>query len=73
MATIELTEGQLAGEVVPLRPVKYSKINWLTIFVESNQGDEETTIIEKIVILGTGGEKMDVKELKDVSKETHDH
>lgn len=66
--SFDLTEAQLGGEAVTLRPVKFSRVNWLTIFVDSNQEDEDTTIIEKIAILGIAGEKMDVKDFKDISK-----
>ena len=67
--SFDLTEAQLGGEVVTLRPVKFSRVNCLTIFIESNQEDEETTIIEKIAILGNSGEKMEVKDFKDISKQ----
>lgn len=69
MQALTLTEKELAGEVVPLQVVKFSRVNCLTIFVESNQGDEETTVVQKLAVLGTAGDKMDVKEIKDVSKE----
>ncbi|KAL4529264.1 hypothetical protein Ndes2526B_g04093 [Nannochloris sp. 'desiccata'] len=67
--SFDLTEAQLTGEVVPLRLVKFNRVNCLTIFVESNQGDEDTTIIQKIAIQGSAGETFDVKDFKDVSKQ----
>lgn len=65
----EMTKAQLEGEAISLRPVKFSRVNCLTIFVESNQGDADTTIIQKIAILGQTRERMDVASIKDVSKE----
>lgn len=69
---LELGEKELGGEPVALRLVKFSRVNCLTIFVESNQGDEETTVVTKLVLLGSGGDTFEVKDIKDVSKE-HDH
>lgn len=65
----ELSEAQLGGEPVVLRPVKFTRTNCLTIFVESNQGDEETTIVQKIAVLGSGGDSFEISNLKDISKE----
>ncbi len=65
----DLTEAQLTGDVVPLKLVKFNRVNCLTIFIESNQEDEETTIIQKIGIQGSAGETFDVKDFKDVSKQ----
>lgn len=67
--SFDLSEAQLTGEVLPLKPVKFSRVNCLSIFVESNQEDEDTTIIQKIAILGSAGETFDVKDIKDVSKQ----
>ena len=67
--SFDLTEAQLTGEVIPLKLVKFNRVNCLSIFVESNQEDEDTTIIQKIAILGSAGETFDVKEIKDVSKQ----
>jgi hypothetical protein len=36
------------------------------IFVESNQNDEDTTKIFKIVVYGTSGETFNVNEIKKV-------
>ena len=65
----ELSAAELGGEVLQLRLVKFSRVNCLTIFVESNQGDEETTVIQKIALIGAAGDKFDVGALKDISKE----
>lgn len=37
------------------RYVKFQTVTKLSIFVESNQGDEETTVIQKIAIYGSSG------------------
>lgn len=65
----DLSISQLKGEVVNLRPVKFSRVNSLSIFVETNQGDEDSSIIQKIVLMGKTRERMDVASIKDVSKE----
>lgn len=64
-------EGRLSRlqHPLPRRLVKFQGVNWLTIFVESNQEDEETTVIEKIVVQGIAGDSFDVGSIKDVSKE----
>jgi hypothetical protein len=67
----ELSEKELAGEPVQLKLVKFSRVNCLTLFVESNQEDEETTIIQKLAVLGTPGDTFNVSEFKDISKENN--
>lgn len=62
----ELTEEQLEGSVIPLKLVKFQKVNVLTIFVGSNQGGEETTIIQRISLTGTSGETFNVAEIKKI-------
>ena len=37
--------------------VKFQRVNCLTIFVESNQGDEDTTLIQKLTLLGSSGSR----------------
>ena len=64
-----LTPEQLNGGEITLRPVKFNRVNTLSIFVESNQDDEDTTIIQKVAVLGVAGEGMNVAEIKDPSKE----
>ncbi|KDD74602.1 PITH domain-containing protein [Helicosporidium sp. ATCC 50920] len=67
---VELSAADLASDKpIPLKLVKFQGVNWLTIFVESNQEDEETTVIEKIVVQGIAGDSFDVGSIKDVSKE----
>ncbi|EFN56865.1 hypothetical protein CHLNCDRAFT_144492 [Chlorella variabilis] len=59
----DLTEADLEGQQLPLKWV-----NVLTVFIESNQGDEETTIVQKVAVFGSGGDTFNVAEIKDVSK-----
>jgi len=65
----DLAASDLTGETLKLRLVKFSRVNCLTLFIESNQDDEETTVIQKISILGNSGDRMEVADLKDISKE----
>lgn len=50
------------------RLVKFQRVNVLTIFFASNQGDKETTIIQQISLIGTGGETFNVSEIKKVGE-----
>lgn len=47
----------------PFRFVKFQNVNALTIFIESNQGGEDTTKVSKIQILGYSGEVMKVADI----------
>jgi len=50
---LELTPQQVAsGEHIPLRFVRFQKVNSLHVFVKSNQEDEEKTRIDAIDIFG---------------------
>lgn len=49
---LELTPKDLEGNPVNLRYVKFQNVQNLQIFVKDNQGNEETTRIDKLVILG---------------------
>lgn len=51
------------------RLVKFQRVSVLTIFVADNVGDTESTVIEKLAILGSSGDSFNVAEIKDVSKE----
>ncbi|GAA5890606.1 hypothetical protein JCM5296_004312 [Sporobolomyces johnsonii] len=49
----ELTEDQAKGlEAVQLRFVRFQNVSHLTIFVASNQGDEDSTRIDKLELIG---------------------
>jgi len=43
---------------------KLQQVNTLSLFVESNQGDEEITRVSKIVVSGTSGESMNVADIQ---------
>ena len=67
---IELTEEQLRGDnPITLPVVKFRVVNCLTIFIESNIGDTDVSIVEKIVIVGESVQGMDIGSIKDISKE----
>ncbi|KXZ54107.1 hypothetical protein GPECTOR_5g21 [Gonium pectorale] len=67
---LELTPAQLAkGEQLPLKLVKFNNVDVLSIFVESNQGDEETTKLCKLALFGSAGEVFNVAEIKKVGEE----
>ncbi|KAG1676058.1 hypothetical protein FOA52_014923 [Chlamydomonas sp. UWO 241] len=64
----DLTPAQLAGEAIPLKFVKFQSVTQLSVFIESNQGGEETTKVTKIALMGQTGEgdKFNVAEIKKV-------
>lgn len=64
-----LGEKELQGEPIALKVVKFKNVNVLTVFVHDNQGDEDTTIIQKISVFGSAGDTFNVAEIKDLSKE----
>lgn len=51
------------------RIVKFQRVSVLSIFVASNQEDEETTIIQKISLAGAGGETFNVSDIKKAGEE----
>jgi len=54
-AEVELTVDDLKEDTKPLvmDSIKFTKVDTLTIFVESNQGDEEQTTITQLIVNGT--------------------
>lgn len=48
---------------------RFSRVSHLTIFVDDNAEDTDTTVIEKIQLLGSGGDSFNVAEIKDISKD----
>lgn len=66
---LDLDEDQLKGEPIKLPLVKFNKVFCLTIFIASNQEDEDTTVIQKLAIFGSAGDSFNVSEIKDISKE----
>eukprot|EP00244_Chara_vulgaris_P010290 TRINITY_DN4679_c0_g1_i4.p1 TRINITY_DN4679_c0_g1~~TRINITY_DN4679_c0_g1_i4.p1 ORF type:complete len:169 (-),score=39.44 TRINITY_DN4679_c0_g1_i4:502-1008(-) len=63
---IILSSDELKGKPVSLKFVKFQNIGSLTIFIENNQGEVETTKVTKISIHGTTVETTNMKELKKV-------
>jgi hypothetical protein len=59
-----VSPSQLSGEPIPLKFVKFQGVTLLTIFIENNQADEETTKVFKIAFHGNSGETMNVAEIK---------
>ena len=59
---LELGADDLAGRPAALRLVKFGGVNVLTLLVADNQGNEDTTIIHKIVLLGSPGQTFNVGE-----------
>ena len=71
-ATLPLNSADLTGEkVIALPIVRFRNVSCLTVFAEENQAEDNdlATRIEKIVVIGHAGDKMDVSSIKDVSKD----
>ncbi|CAK0785733.1 hypothetical protein CVIRNUC_008944 [Coccomyxa viridis] len=66
---LTLSEADLEGKALPLKLVKFTNVTKLSIFVEDNQEEEEVTRIQKIVLYGSGGQTMNVNEIKKVGEE----
>ena len=66
--TLELGAAQLAGEPVPLKLVKFSNVTVLSVFVESNQGGCDTTVVSKVALAGSAGDTFNVAEIKKVEE-----
>lgn len=64
-----LTSDQVAGEPVPLKLVKFQHVGMLSVFVEDNQGGEETTRVLKLVVTGVAGDTFNVAEIKKQNEE----
>mmetsp|Transcript_41999 Transcript_41999/g.50913 ORF Transcript_41999/g.50913 Transcript_41999/m.50913 type:complete len:187 (-) Transcript_41999:568-1128(-) len=63
--TIELSPEDLAkGNSINLKFVKFQNVRSLTIFVESNHGDEDTTIINHLSFTGCPVDTTNMNDLK---------
>lgn len=51
------------------RFVKFQKVTHVTIFIEDNQGDEETTRIQRIQLLGMAQDTTDMMKFKKVGED----
>lgn len=65
----ELTEENIKGMPILLRFVKFQNVTCLSLFIESNQQDEDTTRVTKITVQGFSGEVMNVAAIKDQQKQ----
>lgn len=65
---IVLTPSQVTGEPIALKLVKFQGVNILSIFIEDNQGDTESTKVQKIALFGSGGEVFNVADIKKVEE-----
>uniref|UniRef100_A0A2K5N929 PITH domain-containing protein n=1 Tax=Cercocebus atys TaxID=9531 RepID=A0A2K5N929_CERAT len=65
--TLELTEDDIKEDgIVPLPYVKFQNANSVTIFVQSNQGEEETTRISYFTFIGTPVQTTNMNDFKRV-------
>ncbi|XP_062057700.1 thioredoxin-like protein 1 isoform X3 [Lepus europaeus] len=66
---LELTEDDIKEDgIVPLRYVKFQNVNSVTIFVQSNQGEEETTRISYFTFIGTPVQATNMNDFKRLAK-----
>jgi hypothetical protein len=63
--TLTLT-AESFSDLIPLRYVKYQNVHSLQLFVVDNLGDAATTVIERLVIIGTPLEGTNMSDLKKV-------
>ncbi|XP_053427220.1 thioredoxin-like protein 1 isoform X2 [Nycticebus coucang] len=62
---LELTEDDIKEDgIVPLRYVKFQNVNSVTVFVQSNQGEEETTRISYFTFIGTPVQATNMNDFK---------
>nr|XP_054751831.1 thioredoxin-like protein 1 [Lytechinus pictus] len=64
---IILTPEQLAGEIVPLRFVKFQNVHDVTVFVLDNQDGEDTTVINYLSFIGVRVNTTNMNEFKRVA------
>ena len=63
---LELTEDDIKEDgIVPLRYVKFQNVNSVTVFVQSNQGEEETRI-SYFTFIGTPVQATNMNDFKRV-------
>mmetsp|Transcript_7805 Transcript_7805/g.18125 ORF Transcript_7805/g.18125 Transcript_7805/m.18125 type:complete len:172 (+) Transcript_7805:26-541(+) len=63
---LELTPEQCEGKPIELKFVKFQNVTHMTFFVETNQGGEETSAIQKLAIFGEPFAGTNMNELKKV-------
>ena len=64
---VELTEKQLSGDLILLKFVKFQNVTNLQFFFKDNQGDEETTQIDYLAVIGTPINTTNMSEFKRVA------
>ncbi|BFZ62689.1 Thioredoxin-like protein 1 [Saitoella coloradoensis] len=62
-------KGKGLKATVGLRFVKFQNVNTLTLFIEGNVGDEESTRLDGLTIIGDAGETTEMKDLKKIGDE----
>ncbi|KAI8070706.1 PITH domain-containing protein [Gongronella butleri] len=68
--TIELTPKHFEDNViVPLRFVKFQNITSVVLFIEDNQGDEETTALQQLIFIGSPVESTNMGDLQKMGDE----
>lgn len=63
----DLSDGE-AGKTIALKPARFTGVDVLSIFIESNQGDEETTVLSRLTLFGSAGETFDVAAIKKIEE-----
>ncbi|XP_006626650.1 thioredoxin-like protein 1 [Lepisosteus oculatus] len=64
---LDLTEDDVKEEgIIPLRYVKFQNVNSVTLFIKSNQGDEETTKVNYLTFIGTPVQATNMNDFKRV-------
>lgn len=65
--SLDLTQDDLKDDgIIPLRYVKFQNVQSVTMFVKSNQGDEETTKINYLTFIGTPVQATNMNDFKRV-------
>ena len=55
-----------ASATIPLQLTKFTSVSALTVFVESNQGDEEATCLSRLELVGLPLQNTNMKDFKKV-------
>ncbi|KAJ8286668.1 hypothetical protein GJAV_G00041790 [Gymnothorax javanicus] len=64
---LELSEDDVKEDsLIPLRYVKFQNVNSVTLFIKSNQGDEETTKVNYLTFIGTPVQVTNMNDFKRV-------
>ncbi|XP_038982029.1 PITH domain-containing protein At3g04780 isoform X3 [Phoenix dactylifera] len=61
-------EDNLKGKPVNLKYVKFQNVRSLTIFIEDNQGGNDVSKVQKIVLYGTTVDTTNMKDLKKIEE-----